>query len=96
MFTLLPPSSCLAEQLSPHTRRGKPTLTFLFAPLRKPIKLTAEESPDYKADEPTPRHTHTHARTLPLFCSSPLVCVLMCGSVCTPPRAMLRADQVGM
>lgn len=59
MLTLLPPSSCLAEQLSPHTRCDKPTLTFLFAPLRKPIKITAKESPDYKADEPAPPGMHT-------------------------------------
>lgn len=83
IFTLFPFTSCLSQQLTLCTWCSKPTLTF-FALLLKPIKFTAKESSDYKAAQ------SSH----PSFPSS--VCIHVCSCVCMAPRAMLRADQVGM
>lgn len=55
-----------------------------FALLLKPIKFTAKKSPDYKAPPPS------------LLILPSGVCIHVCTCVCMPPRAMLRADQVGM
>lgn len=59
-------------------------LNIFFALLLKPIKFTAKKSPDSEA-QPAP----------PSF-FPPGVCIHVCICVCMPPRAMLRADQVGM
>lgn len=65
-------------------------LNVFFALLLNPIKFTAKKSPDYKAAQhPTPPPNPNPSFLLGVY-------IHACICVQTPPRAMLRANQVGM